>query len=90
MSVTIDKVAEMAGVSKATVSRFLNNRGQVSPKTAETITRVIRELDYVPNSAARSLVLKRTDRIGLIIGSVGHPFWSILYEIGRASCRERV
>lgn len=80
MSVTIDKVAQKAGVSKTTVSRFLNNRSLVSPATAETILQVIQELDFIPNSAARNLVRRRTDRIGLIIGSMGHPFWSILFD----------
>lgn len=50
----ISDIAKLAGVSKSTVSRFLNN-GSVSKKTSEKLTRIIAEHDYQPNQFAQSL-----------------------------------
>ena len=54
--VTIREVAEVAGVSIATVSRVLNGRGDVAPETREAVSRVIREHGYTANRSARSLL----------------------------------
>lgn len=64
---TIYDVAERAGTSYATVSRYLNGRAGVAPKTAERIEQAIRDIDYAPNSTARSLAQRRTQLIALII-----------------------
>lgn len=50
----ISDIAKLAGVSKSTVSRFLNN-GSVSNKTKEKLTKIIKEYDYQPNQFAQSL-----------------------------------
>ena len=55
---TIKDVAAKAGVSTATVSRFLNSSGYVSKEIQQKISEVIEEIDFVPNCVARSL--KRT------------------------------
>nr|WP_222927639.1 LacI family DNA-binding transcriptional regulator [Biomaibacter acetigenes] len=52
---TIKDVALKAGVSIATVSRYINNNGNVSKKISEKINKAIKELDYIPNSVAISL-----------------------------------
>ena len=52
---SIKKIAEKAGVSPATVSRVLNNRGYISDKTREKVYQVMKELNYQPNEAARNL-----------------------------------
>lgn len=62
---TIKQIAELAGVSRRTVDRVINNRGAVKPETAETINRIIRELDYQPNEAGKALAArKRKLKIG--------------------------
>jgi DNA-binding LacI/PurR family transcriptional regulator len=64
---TLEKVAERAGVSRATVSRVVNNSPTVAPELREVVERAIQELGYVPNLAARSLVTQRTDSIALVL-----------------------
>lgn len=56
---TIKDVADLAGVSTATVSNFINKTKKVSPDTRFRIERAIAELDYVPNSAGRALALRK-------------------------------
>ncbi|RHW39126.1 LacI family transcriptional regulator [Neobacillus notoginsengisoli] len=65
MSVTINDIAELAGVAKSTVSRYLNG-GNVSEKTKARIRKVIEETNYEPNSFAQSLKAKKTNFIGVI------------------------
>jgi DNA-binding LacI/PurR family transcriptional regulator len=60
-------VAELAGVSRATVSRVVNGSSKVSPEVHAAVTKAISELGYVPNRAARTLVTRRTDTIVLIM-----------------------
>lgn len=75
--VTIQQVAEAAGVSPSTVSNVLNGRtNRMVPATKERIDRAIAELGYHPNKAARQLRTGRTQTIGLIVPSVGNPFWA--------------
>jgi len=62
----ISDIAKLAGVSKSTVSRFLNN-GSVSAKTKDKLSRIIAEHDYQPNQFAQSLRAKHTNIIGAII-----------------------
>lgn len=68
-------VAERAGVSVATVSRVLNNRGYLSAATRERVSKAIEELDYRPNQVARSLLSQRTGTVGLIVPTVALPFY---------------
>jgi DNA-binding LacI/PurR family transcriptional regulator len=64
---TIDQVAARAGVGRGTVSRVVNGSPQVSPRARQAVQRAIRELNYVPNRAARTLVTKRTDAVALVV-----------------------
>ncbi len=66
-SPTLDEVAELAGVSRATVSRVVNDSPRVSPEARRAVEAAIAELRYVPNPAARSLVTRRTDTIALLL-----------------------
>lgn len=68
-------VAKRAGVSVATVSRVLNDRGYLSEETRARVQTAITELDYRPNQVARSLLSRRTDTVGLIVPSVALPFF---------------
>ena len=63
---TINEIAKMAGVSRATVSRYLNN-GYVSAEKKEIIKKVIEETGYVPSTQAQTLRTKKTNVIGVII-----------------------
>ncbi len=64
---TLEKVALRAGVSRATVSRVVNGAPTVHPRIRDTVLRVVQELGYVPNPAARSLVTQRTDSYALVV-----------------------
>jgi LacI family transcriptional regulator len=70
----IRTVAERAGVSISTVSRFLNNK-VVSPQAEERIREAVRELAYIPNRIARSLKLKRTMTLGMAIPDITNTFF---------------
>ena len=76
--VTITDVARVAGVSKNTVSRYLNERGYMSEKTKRTIQDAIDLLRYQPNQIARSLTTKRTNFVGLVIPDVVQPFFATM------------
>jgi DNA-binding LacI/PurR family transcriptional regulator len=60
------EVARLAGVSQKTVSRVVNREPNVSAEVRERVLRVIREVDYRPNNAARALLLGRYRRIGVV------------------------
>lgn len=81
----IKDVAERAGVSPATVSRYLNNRpGTMTDETRARIAAVIEETGYRPNSAARSLRSERTHTLGVILADIRNPFSSaVLEELSR-------
>jgi DNA-binding LacI/PurR family transcriptional regulator len=70
---TITDVAEFAGVSKSTVSKYLNDIPYVSPETRKKIEKAIEELSFQPNSLARGLVSKSTGLIGLVIADFEIP-----------------
>lgn len=69
-------VAKHANVSQTTVSRVLNNPNQVNPTTREKVLHSIKELNYRPNSIARSLVNKETMSIALISERLHNPFFA--------------
>jgi len=66
-SPTLDEVAELAGVSRATVSRVVNGSPKVRPEARRAVEAAVAQLRYVPNRMARSLVTRRTDTIALVL-----------------------
>jgi DNA-binding LacI/PurR family transcriptional regulator len=66
-SPTLDEVAVLAGVSRATVSRVINDSPRVSPEARKAVLSAVAALRYVPNRMARSLVTRRTDTIALVL-----------------------
>jgi DNA-binding LacI/PurR family transcriptional regulator len=64
---TLEEVAHLAGVSRATVSRVVNGSPKVSPDVRVDVQAAIDRLGYVPNRAARSLVTRRSDSIAVVI-----------------------
>ena len=73
--ITINDVAQRAGVSKSTVSHVLNNTRFVEDATRLKVLDAIKALNYRPSSIARSLVKKQTSTIGLLISDVSNPFY---------------
>lgn len=59
MGVTLKQIAELAGVSVGTVDRALHNRGRVDPKVAQRVKQIAKELDYRPNTVAKSLAIRK-------------------------------
>lgn len=74
--VTIRDVAKLAGVSAATVSRYINKSGYVSDKAEIKIAKAIKKLNYHPNEIARSLFSKKLKMIGLIIPDMSNPYFT--------------
>jgi DNA-binding LacI/PurR family transcriptional regulator len=64
---TLEEVAKVAGVSRATVSRVVNGSPKVSDDIRRSVEAAVAELGYVPNRAARSLVTRRSGSIGVVI-----------------------
>lgn len=78
--VKLTDVAKLAGVSPTTVSRVINNYGSLSTKTKQKVQQAMRDLNYQPNTLARSLQGKQTHLIGLIFPGVSHPFFGQMVE----------
>ncbi|WP_156040152.1 substrate-binding domain-containing protein [Alicyclobacillus macrosporangiidus] len=72
----ISDVAKLAGVSPMTVSRVINQSGHVKEETRLRVLRAMKELNYVPNDLARSLVRRRTDTLALIVPDITNPFFT--------------
>jgi len=76
MSVTMRDVARKAGVSIKTVSRVVNNQGEISEATRQRVLAVIDELGYRPSRIAQAMVTRRTHTVGLVIPDITNPFFS--------------
>ncbi|GGH81318.1 LacI family transcriptional regulator [Pullulanibacillus pueri] len=74
--VTIYDIAKKANVSPMTVSRVINNSSNIKDTTRQKVEAIIKELGYIPNSAARSLISKRTHIISLLITDITNPFFT--------------
>ncbi|GAB2516380.1 LacI family DNA-binding transcriptional regulator [Microbulbifer agarilyticus] len=87
---SIKKVAQLAGVSTATVSRYLNNPEQVKEHTRRKVQSAIDETGYAPNTLARNFRRGRTSLIVVVLPTVGDPFldnvmrgiWRVADELG--------
>lgn len=85
---TIKEIAALAGVSRGTVDRVLNHRGDVNPQTEEKILEIIRALDYKPNKAGIVLAAQKKNlKLGVVLLGIGNPFFddvlSGVYEKAR-------
>lgn len=83
MKLTINQIAELAQVSKGTVSKVINGHKGISAATRERILKLIKQLDYHPDASARALALQKTGVIGLLIpheaslSLTGH-YWAVV------------
>lgn len=77
---TIKDVAKLAGVSIATVSRVLNNLGVVNAATEEKVLSAVKDLHYQRNAVARSLKMRKTKSIGIIVPEISNTFFTEIVE----------
>lgn len=75
---TIKDIAQLAGVSVATVSRALNGGNEVSAQTRERILQICARKQYRINALARGLVCQKTNVLGLMVPEITNPFYSEL------------
>lgn len=73
---TIRDVARLAGVSVATVSAVVNNKGTVSSKLTRRVQSALEALDYHPDQVARSLKVRQTQIVGIVIPDATNPFFT--------------
>lgn len=71
---TMEDVKNLAGVSISTVSRVINGTRKVSKDKTEAVNRAIEKLGYKPNELARSLVMKKSNTLGIILDDVGYSY----------------
>lgn len=88
-SVTIRDVAKKAGVSVATVSRYINRNAPVSVKVAKRLDVVMTELKYVPHAAARHLASRKTRVLGLLLNNLHNDFFVPLLNGVEAVIRKK-
>lgn len=87
--VTIADVAKKAGVSTATISRYLNGKYEyMSAESKKRIAEVIVQMRYRPSSLARGLKMQRSGMIGLVLADIANPFSTILAKSISDACRE--
>ena len=79
--ITIVELAEMAGVSTATVSRVINNTGKVDKEKKEKILELIDRHDYRPNQIAKALQASKSNTVGFVVPHINSPYYArIFYE----------
>lgn len=79
--VTIKEIASLCGVSVSTVSRAINNGGEISEKTRKKIIKTINEVGYVPNQNARNLKITKTKTIAVLIKGITNPFFTPMLKV---------
>lgn len=80
LGVTMDLVARTAGVSRATVSRVLSGSEIVAATTRDKVLKVVAQLGYVPNTAAKQLASSRSDVVGLLLRDPRNPAYGLLHS----------
>lgn len=86
-NVTINDIAREAGVSKATVSRVLNNPEKVAEDTRRRVLAIIQRKNYRPNPLARGLNTRRTGVIGVLVSDITNPFYAVMVRSIEEVCR---
>ena len=90
----LEAIAKLSGVSRSTVSRVINDDPNVSDITREKVMAVVRQVNYVPNAAARGLAAGRTHVLGLVIpvgvaALFADPYFPILIQGVSSTCNAR-
>jgi DNA-binding LacI/PurR family transcriptional regulator len=81
--VTQQDIADVVGVRRMVVSNALNGTRSVAPATREKILRLAKEMNYVPNFAARSLRTGRTGIIAILSGALSEPYYAVMVDLLR-------
>lgn len=89
MTIRMKDIARELGLSQATVSKVLRQHPDIGEKTRQRVLARVKELDYQPNSLARSLVTGRSYLIGLVVPSLLHPFFAEIARALSASVRSK-
>lgn len=79
--VTLQDIADVAGVKKMVVSNALNGTRSVAPATRDKVKRIARELNYIPNLAARALSTGRTGIIVILSGALSEPYYANMVHL---------
>lgn len=77
---TLKDIADRLQISVSTVSRVVNNKSYVNPNTRELVNRAIEEMGYTPNQIARSLKVKATRTIGVVVPDISEALFSNLIK----------
>ena len=77
---TIKEIAQLAGVSVATVSRTINHQGKASPEVQKRVWDIMKKYDYVPNATGRSLRTTRTGMVLVLLPLLSNSFYSPIVE----------
>jgi LacI family transcriptional regulator len=88
MKITINEIAEKAGVSKATVSRVINNSKPVSEEVKKRVLGIIEDTNFKPSLVARNLALNKSHLIGIIIPDLSNPVFSRIISGIESAIRE--
>src|ERR1041384_2265039 len=89
MTARLKDIARDLGVSAVTVSKVLRNHPDIGGETRERVLARVKELDYRPNQAARSLVTGRTYLVGLVVPDLLHPFFAEIAKSISGVLREK-
>jgi LacI family transcriptional regulator len=94
VTMNLEQIAKISGVSRSTVSRVINNDPNVSDVTREKVLRVVKRVNYTPNAAARGLAAGRTHVLGLVIPTgvaalFSDPYFPILIQGVSSACNAR-
>lgn len=90
-NVTIKSIAEELNLNLSTVSRVLNGYGEkyrISSKTIEAVRQTAETLNYTPNNIAKSLRLKKSSTIGLVVPDISNPWFSTIALEVEKKCRK--
>ena len=87
MKATIYQVAEEAGVSIATVSKVINNKGLIGTDAKRRVLEATKKLNYHPNEMAKALTGQKTKMIGLLVSDLASPFFAELTRNINEQCR---
>ena len=87
--ITIRDIARICGVGVSTVSRAINNHPDINPETKETIMRVIKENNYVPNNSARNLKRQDAKAIAVLVKGINNSFFSQMIKVLEEEIKEK-
>lgn len=86
---TIKDVADLAGVSTATVSHVINQTRYVAPETSERVWEAMQSLNYAPSAVARSLKLQSTNSIGMLVTTSSNPYFAEIVHSVEHYCQAK-